>query len=57
MKLNLGYAFISIGSGLIMEPCVSKQINPKIKIIGVEPINKANMTNSIKSGKPEILLQ
>ena len=53
---NLEYAFISIGGGGLIAgmACVLKQINPKIKIIGVEPINSNVMTNSIKSGKPEI---
>ena len=53
---NLDYAFISIGGGGLIAGmgCVLKQINPKIKIIGVEPINSNVMTNSIKSGKPEI---
>ncbi len=53
---NLDYAFVSIGGGGLIAgmACVLKQINPKIKIIGVEPINSNVMTNSIKSGKPEI---
>jgi len=53
---NIDYAFISIGGGGLIAgmSCVLKQINPKIKIIGVEPINSNVMTNSIKSGKPEI---
>ena len=53
---NLDYAFVSIGGGGLIAgmACVFKQINPKIKIIGVEPINSNVMTNSIKSGKPEI---
>ena len=53
---NLNYAFVSIGGGGLIAgmACVLKQINPKIKIIGVEPINSNVMTNSIKSGKPEI---
>ena len=53
---NLDYAFVSIGVGGLIAgmACVLKQINPKIKIIGVEPINSNVMTNSIKSGKPEI---
>ena len=53
---NLEYALISIGGGGLIAgmACVLKQINPKIKIIGVEPINSNVMTNSIKSGKPEI---
>ncbi len=53
---NLEYVFISIGGGGLIAgmACVLKQINPKIKIIGVEPINSNVMTNSIKSGKPEI---
>ena len=53
---NLDYAFISIGGGGLIAgmACVLKQINPKIKIIGVEPIKSNVMTNSIKSGKPEI---
>ena len=53
---NLDYAFISIGGGGLIAgmACVLKQINPKIKIIGVEPINSNVMTNSIKSGEPEI---
>ena len=53
---NLDYAFISIGGGGLIAgmACVLKQINPIIKIIGVEPINSNVMTNSIKSGKPEI---
>ena len=53
---NLDYAFVSIGGGGLIAgmACVLKQINPKIKIIGVEPINSNVMTNSIKSGIPEI---
>ena len=53
---NLDYAFVSIGGGGLIAgmACVLKQINPKIKIIGIEPINSNVMTNSIKSGKPEI---
>ena len=53
---NLDYAFVSIGGGGLIAgmACFLKQINPKIKIIGVEPINSNVMTNSIKSGKPEI---
>ena len=53
---NLDYAFVSIGGGGLIAgmACVLKHINPKIKIIGVEPINSNVMTNSIKSGKPEI---
>lgn len=53
---NLDYAFVSIGGGGLIAgmACVLKQINPKIKIIGVEPINSNVMTNSIKSGKPEM---
>ena len=53
---NLDYVFVSIGGGGLIAgmACVLKQINPKIKIIGVEPINSNVMTNSIKSGKPEI---
>jgi len=53
---NLDYAFVSIGGGGLIAgmACVLKQINPKIKIIGVEPINSNVMTNSIKSDKPEI---
>ena len=52
---NLDYAFISIGGGGLISgmACVLKQINPKIKIIGVEPIKSNVMTKSIKSGKPE----
>ena len=52
---NIDYAFISIGGGGLIAgmSCVLKQINPKIKIIGVEPINSNVMTNSIKSDKPE----
>jgi|TARA_B100000902_G_C27291915_1_gene907659 threonine dehydratase len=52
---NLDYAFISIGGGGLIAGMgsVLKQINPKIKIIGVEPINSNVMTNSIKSDKPE----
>ena len=53
---NLDYVFVSIGGGGLIAgmSCVLKQINPKIKIIGVEPIKSNVMTNSIKSGKPEI---
>ena len=53
---NLDYAFVSIGGGGLIAgmACVLKQINPKIKIIGVEPINSNVMTKSIKSGKPQI---
>ena len=53
---DLDYAFISIGGGGLISgmACVLKKYNPKIKIIGVEPINSNVMTNSIKSNKPEI---
>ena len=53
---KLDYAFVSIGGGGLIAgmACVLKQINPKIKIIGVEPIKSNVMTNSIKSGTPEI---
>ena len=34
--------------------CVLKLINPKIKIIGVEPTNSNVMTRSIESNKPEL---
>ena len=52
---NLDYAFISIGGGGLIAGMASvlKQINPKVKIIGVEPLNSNVMTNSIKSDKPE----
>ena len=52
---NIDYAFISIGGGGLIAgmSSVLKQINPKIKIIGVEPINSNVMTNSLKSNKPE----
>ena len=53
---DLDYVFISIGGGGLISgmACVLKKYNPKIKIIGVEPINSNVMTNSIKSNKPEI---
>ena len=53
---NIDYAFISIGGGGLIAgmSSVLKQINPKIKIIGVEPINSNVMTNSLKSNKPEL---
>ena len=53
---DLDYAFISIGGGGLISgmACVLRKYNPKIKIIGVEPINSNVMTNSIKSNKPEI---
>ena len=53
---NVDYAFISIGGGGLISgiACVLKSINPKIKIIGVEPINSNVMTKSILSNKPEI---
>lgn len=53
---DLDYAFISIGGGGLISgmACVLKKYNPKIKIIGVEPINSNVMTISIKSNKPEI---
>ena len=52
---NIDYAFISIGGGGLISgiACVLKSINPKIKIIGVEPINSNVMTKSISSNKPE----
>lgn len=52
---NIDHAFISIGGGGLIAgmSSVLKQINPKIKIIGVEPINSNVMTNSLKSNKPE----
>ena len=52
---NIDYAFISIGGGGLISgiACVLKSINPKIKIIGVEPINSNVMTKSILSNKPE----
>ena len=53
---DLDYVFISIGGGGLISgmACVLRKYNPKIKIIGVEPINSNVMTNSIKSNKPEI---
>ena len=53
---DLDYAFISIGGGGLISgmACVLKKYNPKIKILGVEPIYSNVMTNSIKSNKPEI---
>ena len=53
---DLDYAFISIGGGGLISGMayVLRKYNPKIKIIGVEPINSNVMTNSIKSNKPEI---
>lgn len=53
---NVDYAFISIGGGGLISGIayVLKSINPKIKIIGVEPINSNVMTKSILSNKPEI---
>ena len=53
---NIDYAFISIGGGGLISgiACVLKSINPKIKIVGVEPINSNVMTKSILSNKPEI---
>lgn len=52
---NIDYAFISIGGGGLISgiACVLKSINPKIKIIGIEPINSNVMTKSISSNKPE----
>ena len=52
---NIDYAFISIGGGGLISgiACVLKSINPKIKIIGVEPINSNVMTKSISSNKPK----
>ena len=52
---NIDYAFISIGGGGLISgiACVLKSINPKIKIVGVEPINSNVMTKSILSNKPE----
>ena len=52
---NIDYAFISIGGGGLISgiACVLKSINPKIKIIGVEPINSNVMTKSILSNKLE----
>ena len=52
---NIEYAFISIGGGGLISgiACVLKSINPKIKIIGIEPINSNVMTKSISSNKPE----
>lgn len=52
---NLDYAFISIGGGGLISgmSCVLKQINPDIKIIGVEPQNSNVMTKSISANNPE----
>jgi len=52
---NLDYAFISIGGGGLISgmSCVLKQINPNIKIIGVEPQNSNVMTKSISANNPE----
>ena len=54
---NLDYVFISIGGGGLISgiSCVLKSINPKIKIIGVEPINSNVMTKSISSNQPKTL--
>ncbi len=53
---DLDYAFISIGGGGLISGMASvlKQFNPKIKVIGVEPINSNVMTKSIISNKPEL---
>ena len=52
---NLDYAFISIGGGGLISgmSCVLKEINPNIKIIGVEPQNSNVMTKSISANNPE----
>tara|TARA_B100001121_G_scaffold309302_1_gene335715 strand:+ start:3332 stop:4285 length:954 start_codon:yes stop_codon:yes gene_type:complete len=52
---TLDYAFISIGGGGLISgmACFLKQINPDIKVIGVEPITSNVMTKSIESGKPQ----
>jgi len=52
---TLDYAFISIGGGGLISgmACFLKQINPNIKVIGVEPVNSNVMTKSIESGKPQ----
>ena len=52
---TLDYAFISIGGGGLISgmACFLKQINPDIKVIGVEPILSNVMTKSIESGKPQ----
>ena len=52
---TLDYAFVSIGGGGLISgmACFLKQINPDIKVIGVEPITSNVMTKSIESGKPQ----
>lgn len=52
---NLDYVFVSIGGGGLISgiSCVLKSINPKIKIIGVEPINSNVMSKSITSNEPK----
>lgn len=52
---TLDYAFISIGGGGLISgmACFLKQINPDIKVIGVEPTLSNVMTKSIESGKPQ----
>ena len=53
---DLDYAFISIGGGGLISGMASvlKQLNPRIKVIGIEPINSNVMTKSIRQNKPEL---
>ncbi len=52
---DIDYAFISIGGGGLISGMGSflKQVNPKEKIIGIEPINSNVMTRSLESNSPE----
>tara|TARA_Y100001970_G_scaffold23557_1_gene27731 strand:+ start:7642 stop:8592 length:951 start_codon:yes stop_codon:yes gene_type:complete len=52
---SIDYVFVSIGGGGLISgmACLFKSINPKIKVIGVEPINSNVMTKSLQSNKVE----
>ncbi|MDR1800901.1 MAG: threonine ammonia-lyase [Lachnospiraceae bacterium] len=48
------YIFVPIGGGGLSTgvATLAKMLNPKIKVIGVEPATAASMTEALKAGKP-----
>ena len=50
---DVDYILVPIGGGGLITgiSALAKMINPKIKIIGVEPKNAASMTDALKEGK------
>ena len=54
---KIEYVIIGVGGGGLISgiSSVLKTLNPKIKIIGVEPLNSNVITKSLTSNKPELL--